>query len=87
MRFPKIDILQIEVLFFRFCLSCLTSKDSEILYILNDLQKSIQLAYSLRWTGLLAIAAHRACSASLLELPVDEAGFDEEPPFLEDVLH
>ena len=51
------------------------------------LRKSVQMAWSLRWTGLLAVAAQRALACSLLELPVDEAGCDGEEPFLEDVLH
>ena len=51
------------------------------------LRKSAQLAWSSRWTGLLAVAAHRAFACSLLELPIGEAGCDGEVPFLEDVLH
>ena len=51
------------------------------------LRASAQMAYTSRWTGLLAVAAHRALAATLLELPVDESAMDGEDPFLEDVLH
>ena len=51
------------------------------------LRKSAQLAWSSRWLGLLAVAAHRAFASTLLELPVDEVGCDGETPCLEDVLH
>ncbi len=51
------------------------------------LRASAQMAYSHRWTGLLAVAAQRALATTLLELPVDEVGADGELPLLEDVLH
>ena len=51
------------------------------------LRKSAQLAWANRWTGLLAVAAHRAFACSLLELPIDEACCDGEAPPFEDVLH
>ena len=39
------------------------------------------------WTGILAIAAQRAFAATLLELPVDDAGgVDGDEPVLEAVL-
>ncbi len=50
------------------------------------LRRSVQLAYMQRWTGLLAIAAHRAFANTLLELPVDESAVDGEEVWLEDVL-
>ena len=50
------------------------------------LRRSVQLAYTRRWTGLLAVAAQRAFAATLLELPVDEAGCDGDPPPVEAVL-
>ena len=34
------------------------------------LRASAQMAYTTRWTGLLAVAAHRALAATLLEIPV-----------------
>ena len=51
------------------------------------LRKSAQLAWTSRWTGLLAVAAQRALANTLLELPVDEVGCDGDVPCLEDVLH
>ena len=51
------------------------------------LQASARMAYAHRWTGVLAVAAMRALPTSLLELPVDEAGAEGDPPLLEEVLH
>ena len=51
------------------------------------LQASAQMAFTSRWVGLLAVAAHRALAATLLELPVEESAADGEVPLLEDVLH
>ena len=51
------------------------------------LRTSVRAAFMHRWTGLLAVAAQRAFAATLLELPVDEAGADAEDSLLEDVLH
>ena len=51
------------------------------------LRKSAQLAWSSRWLGVLAVAAHRALAHTLLELPVSEAGCDGDAPCFEDVLH
>ena len=50
------------------------------------LRRSVQMAYTCRWTGLLAVAAHRAYARTLLDLPVDEANCDGEEAPLEDVL-
>ena len=50
------------------------------------LRTSARAAYLHRWTGILAVAAQRALTATLLELRVDEAAMDGEPPPLEDVL-
>jgi hypothetical protein len=50
------------------------------------LRRSLQQAYMHRWTGLLAVAAHRAFASTLLELPVDEAAMDGEEVWMEDVL-
>ena len=48
---------------------------------------SARAAYRHRWTAILAVAAQRAFAASLLELPMGEAGgVDGDPPLLEDVL-
>ena len=44
-------------------------------------------AFFHRWTGILAVAAQRALAATLLELPVDDAGgVDGDEPVLEEVL-
>ena len=44
-------------------------------------------AFLHRWTGILAVAAQRALAATLLELPVDDAGaVDGDMPVLEEVL-
>ena len=44
-------------------------------------------AFFHRWTGILAVAAQRAFAATLLELPVDDAGgVDGDEPVLEAVL-
>ena len=51
------------------------------------LRRSAQLAWSSRWLGVLAVAAHRALAHTLLELPVSEAGCDGDAPCFEDVLH
>ena len=50
------------------------------------LRRSVQMAYTCRWTGLLAVAALRAYARTLLDLPVDEANCDGEEAPLEDVL-
>ena len=51
------------------------------------IRRSVEIAYANRWTGLLSVAAQRAFAATLLELPVDEAGVAGDDPLLEDVLH
>ena len=44
-------------------------------------------AFFHRWTGILAVAAQTAFAATLLELPVDDAGgVDGDAPVLEEVL-
>ena len=50
------------------------------------LRQSLTQAYLQRWTGLLAVAAHRAFAASLLELPIDEAAADGFEAPMEEVL-
>ena len=51
------------------------------------IRKSVQIAYTQRWTGLLSVAAQRAFAATLLEQPLNSASTEgEEEPFLEDVL-
>ena len=51
------------------------------------LRRSAQMAWTSRWMGLLAVAAHRAFASSLLALPMEESACDSEPPPLEDVFH
>ena len=51
------------------------------------LRRSTQLAFTLRWTGLLAVAAQRAFAATLLDWPTAHlACVDGEPPLLSEVL-
>ena len=50
------------------------------------LRKSAQMDWSFRWSGLIAVAAHRAFADTLLALPVDESCCDGDLPWLEDVL-
>jgi hypothetical protein len=50
------------------------------------LRNSVQMAYTVRWTGLLSVAAQRAFARTLLGLPVDEANCDGEDVWLEEVL-
>ena len=48
---------------------------------------SLEAALIHRWTGILAVAAQRAFAATLLQLPVDDAGgVDGDEPVLEEVL-
>ena len=50
-------------------------------------RSAAKAAFLHRWTGILAVAAQRAFAATLLELPVDDAGgVDGEEPVLEEVL-
>lgn len=51
------------------------------------LRPSVRAAYHHRWTGILAVAAQRSLAATLLELPLTDAGgVDGESPPLGDVL-
>ena len=50
------------------------------------LRQSPTQAYLHRWSGLLAVAAHRAFAASLLELPIDEAAAEGFEAPIEEVL-
>ena len=48
------------------------------------MRSAAQAAFLHRWTGILAVAAQRAFAATLLELPVDDAGgVDGDVPVLE----
>ena len=50
-------------------------------------RSAAKAAFFHRWTGILAVAAQRAFAATLLELPVDDAGgVDGDGPVLEEVL-
>jgi hypothetical protein len=50
-------------------------------------RSAARAAFFHRWTGILAVAAQRALAATLLELPVDDAGaVDGDMPVLEEVL-
>ena len=50
------------------------------------LRRAAAMAYSLRWTGVAAIAPQRALASSLLELPITEDGVDGAEPCLPAVL-
>ena len=50
-------------------------------------RSAAKAAFFHRWTGILAVAAQRAFAATLLELPVEDAGaVDGDVPVLEEVL-
>ena len=51
------------------------------------IRSAAKAAFFHRWTGILAVAAQRALVATLLELPVEDAGgVDGDVPVLEEVL-